>query len=397
MSIPKLHIRPGNPDSLDLPWDRPIQEWTGGRTVDMPMGIHRHPVVFVAYDEGVYAIKELSARKAAHEFALLRGLEPRTSRSARPAGVAERPWLDPLDEGAGAVITRYVDYAFPYRELLSGGGFGARREQLLDAFAGLLVELHVAGCFWGDCSLSNVLYRYDAGAIETIMVDAETSELYDAISDGRRLEDLEIMRENIAGGMGDIAALAGKSLDEADLDLGSDITKRYEALWEQLNTDLLIAPNERFLIRERIQRLNDLGFAVDEIDVVPAGESSRVRIKVQVGGRTFHSNRLRELTGIDASENQARIILTDLARHEAKHGGSGSLTEKAVTTMRWRAGRFEPFTNRIAELRPGFDPIQGYADFLNYRYRRSVETGHDIESAEAFEAWIEAGLPGFDL
>ena len=87
MPIPKLHIRPGGPDFLDLPWERPVLEWEEDRTVDMPTGIHRHPVVFVAYDEGIYAIKELAAELADHEYQTLRTLETRTKRSASPAGI----------------------------------------------------------------------------------------------------------------------------------------------------------------------------------------------------------------------------------------------------------------------------------------------------------------------
>lgn len=396
MSVPSLHIRPGHPDFLDLPWAYPVDEWQSGRTVDMPAGVHRHPIAFVAYDEAIYAVKELTVELADHEFETLRTLESRTFRSVRPAGLVKRPWLDKNEEGAGVVITRYVDYAFPYRDLISGGTFGVRREQMLDAFAGLLVELHIAGCFWGDCSLSNVLYRFDAGAIETIMVDAETATLYDSISKGRRSEDLDIMQENLAGGMADIAAAAGEDLDRADLEIGIDIAKRYDSLWDELNEELVIAPSERYLIRERIDRLNELGFAVDDIDVTPDGTDNRIRISVRVGGRMFHTNRLRELTGIDASENQARYILSDLARHEARHGGSDSPTDKTVTIMGWRAGWFEPFTQRIVALRPGFDPVQGYADFVNYRYQRSVEAGHDVGSESAFAAWIDAQMPGFE-
>lgn len=400
MAVPELHIRPGNPDFLDLPWERPISDWDDPRLVDMPTGIHRHPVVFVAYEEGVYAIKELPVRWARHEFETLRLLSERTTRSARPAGLVIRPWAGPHDECSGAVITRFVDYAFPYRELVSGGGFGARRSQMLDAFAGLLVELHLAGCFWGDCSLSNVLYRYDAGAIEAVMVDAETSRLYEELSQGQRGEDLEIMQINLAGDMADIAASQGFDLDSADLDLGFDITDRYHALWHELTTDLVITASERYRIRERIGRLNDLGFAVDDVDMTPEGESSRVRIAVKVGGRTFHSQRLRELTGIDASENQARQILSDVAYHEAKYGDAGeqgSVTGKAVATMHWRITRFEPFTKRILELRPQADPIQGYCDLLDFRFRIASDRGADVESETALEEWVEAGLPGFDL
>ena len=42
-----------------------------------------------------------------------------------------------------------------------------------NAFAGLLVELHLAGLYWGDCSLSNILWRRDAGAMMAYLVDAE--------------------------------------------------------------------------------------------------------------------------------------------------------------------------------------------------------------------------------
>ncbi len=159
MGTPRLTIRPGNPDFLDLPWELAIDDWTGGRLVKMPVGVHRHPVVFVTYEEDVYAIKEMPTRLALNEFGVLRGLEQVTGRSAKPAGLVTRTWLDSDQEQASAVITRYVKYAFPYRHLLIGSSFGPRRSQMLDAFAGLLVDLHLAGCYWGDCSLSNVLYR----------------------------------------------------------------------------------------------------------------------------------------------------------------------------------------------------------------------------------------------
>ena len=399
MAVPELRIRPGNPDFLDLPWDLPILDWQDPHLVEMPTGIHRHPVVFVAYPEGVYAIKELPVRLARHEFKTLKKLAKRTTRSAIPAGLVVRPWADPHEEYSGAIITRFVDYAFPYRELVSGGGFGSRRTQLLDAFAGLLVELHLAGCFWGDCSLSNVLYRYDAATIEAVMVDAETSRLYNELSIGQREEDLEIMQVNLAGDMSDVAASEGYDLDAADLEIGFDISDRYAALWNELTTDLLIGEEERYRIRERVQRLNTLGFSVADVDVIPDGASHRIRIKVSVGSRTFHSQRLRELTGIDAADNQARQVLSDMRYHRAKHGqpyDPDSLTARNVSAMNWRINRFEPFTARIAGLRPESDPIQGFCDYLNFRFAIAAERGRDVDSATAFEEWIAAGLPGFD-
>src|SRR6185437_10802392 len=59
------------------------------------------------------------------------------------------------------------------------------RTHLLNAFAELLARLHLGGFFWGDCSLSNTLFRRDAGALSAYLVDAETGELHAELSDGQ--------------------------------------------------------------------------------------------------------------------------------------------------------------------------------------------------------------------
>jgi hypothetical protein len=394
MGIPKLQIRPGNPDFLDLPWETRLDEWESERLCVMPIGIHRHPVRFVAYDEGIYAIKELSRRAAANEYRVLRALEDQSHRTPEPAGLVERDWLDPHTEGAGAVITRYVEHSFPYRRLVSGSGFGERRRQMLDALAGLLVELHMAGCWWGDCSLSNVLYRFDAGQIEAIMIDGETSALHAELSDGQRREDIEIMKENVAGEMADIAAETGEDISIADLHFGSDIEERYDALWAELTEELIITKDDAFRIRERIARVNELGFSVDDVDIVPVDGGSRVRMITHVGGRTYNSDNLRQRTGIDASENQARLILSDLNYFLAKDGDV-SATGKSVGTFRWLTGQWEPIVKQISETWHGEDPVQGYCDYLNHRFLLASARGADVDPFEALDSWVESGFPGF--
>lgn len=398
MGTPKLHIRPGNPDFLDLNWDIPLNDWEHERLVEIPTGIHRHPVRFVGYPEGLYAIKELPRRVAFHEFDTLRTLADAIHPVARPVGVVDRHWLDAGIEGAGAVITRYVEHAFPYRELVQGPGFGARRDQMLDAFAGLLVQLHLIGCFWGDCSLSNVLYRYDANQIEAIMIDAETSRLYQSMTDGQRREDIEIMVMNVAGGMADIAASQGADIDLADLALGEDVADRYAALWDELQHDIVIGPHERYRIGERIRRLNELGFDAQDVDLTPdPSGGDRVVVKIAVGGRNFHSNRLRELTRIEASENQAGQILSDLQYHEARLG-STSATGKSIAAIKWRVDVFEPLMQRLAEvIDPEADPVQAYCDFLHHRFVLAQAQERDVPNEEAFQSWIDHGRPGFKL
>jgi hypothetical protein len=266
---------------------------------------------------------------------------------------------------------------------------------MLDAFAGLLVQLHLVGCFWGDCSLSNVLYRYDANQIEAVMIDAETVELHEELTAGQRQADLDIMVLNVAGGMADIAAQQGLDLDAADLALGEEVLERYHALWEELDQQIVVGPDERYRIRERVERLNDLGFDVLDVEIVPTGGAGDlVRMQVTVGGRRFHASRLRELTRIDASENQARQILSDLRYYEAKVGFH-SATGKAVAAIKWRVDIFEPLLTRIAEAKgPDDNPVQSYCDFLRHRFRMATAQGRDVPNDEALESWMAAGMPG---
>jgi hypothetical protein len=392
-TTPRIQTREDHPDFIDLDWSAPIAEWRTDRLVDMPTGIHRHDVVFVAYAEGVYAIKELPARLAQHEFDVLRTMERRSRHTAIAVGHVERAWLDPHEEWSGAVITKYVRHAFTYRSLVSSGGFGARREALLDALAGLLVELHLQGLFWGDCSLSNSLYRWDASSIDAIMIDAETSRVHDLLSAGQRIEDLEIMIVNVAGEMADIAAKDGYGLDDADMELGHEIAARYQRLWKELTTSLIVTAGDHFRIRQRISRLHELGFAVEDIDLLPVDEGTNVKIRVKVGGRQYHSERLREITGIAVSENQARVILSDLAYQESKFGAQ-STTGKDIAAVKWRSAIFDPLILEIVRLLPEVDPYQAYCDYLGFRLQMATERNEDVPNAEAFLAWSEEGFPG---
>lgn len=394
----QLTIRPGHPDFLDLPWDQPLLTWGVSNLLELPKGISRHVVRFLSYPDGIYVVKEMPVAPARNDYHVLRTLEASAAPAVFPVGLVEGRCPDPTEERAAALISAYEPFSFSYREMLAGPGFGPRRTQMLDAFAGLLVQLHVAGCFWGDCSLSNVLYRFDAEAIETIMVDAETAFVIDGeLSRGQREEDVSIMVDNVAGGMADIAAEMGHDLDAADLSLGDDIADRYHNLWAELRAEETVRPSERYKIRDRIDRINRLGFDVEEVGLVPnRDDTAEFRISVKLGGRNFHSHRLKELTGIDALENQARHILSDLHYFSCAVGGE-SATGKAVHAVRWRATEFEPTLARIRALNGIVDPLQAYSDLLHHRYMLAAGLGWDVPTTEAFDDWVAHGRPGYPL
>lgn len=386
--MPDLTIRPGHPDFLDLSWEEPLATWRSRRLVELPRGISRHEVRFVSYRHGIYAIKELPAAAARRDYEALRTLEELQGPAVTAVGLVTSRTEDPAAETSAALVTRYLDYSFSYRQLLQGPGFGDRRNQMLDAFASLLVQLHLAGCFWGDCSLSNTLYRWDADGLDTRLVDAETATILPALTDGRRDEDLAIMIENVAGGMADIAAERGVPLDDADLSLGEDVAARYRSLWDELTAVWIVGPDERYKIAERINRINDLGFNVEEVSVAATGD--RLEVRTRVGGRSFHANKLRELTGVEAGERQARQILDDLYYYAVKYE-----LPPPVAAVRWRVESFEPTLHRLRSI-PGIDEAtQAYCDLLRHRYLLSVETERDVGTEAALESWIEADRPGY--
>ncbi len=387
-----IKIRAGHPDFLDLPWAEQLAEWDCPGFVDLPKGLSRHQVRFLSYPQGIYVVKELPARAARQDYDVLRSLERSDVLTAVPVGLIEGRFPDPGSERSAALITQYVEKSFSYHELLFGTGFGDRRDQMLDAFAGLMVQLHLAGCFWGDCSLSNVLYRYDAEAVEPIMIDAETAVVREALSEGQRGEDIQIMIINVAGGMADIAAASGKPIDTADLALGEDIANRYFALWHELTETLVVHPEERHKIEDKIRRLNELGYDVDEVDLIPCEGGGSLQMKVKVGGRSFYSSRLKGLTGIDALERQAKQILSDLQYFQIRTE-SESATAKAVAAVRWRVGVFEPMLERLSALGHDKEPIQAYCDLLHHRYVKASERGSDLGMEAAFESWVAEGYP----
>ena len=327
-----------DPALLELPWSTPLAEWPADHLVALPQGISRHVVRFVRLDGTVYAMKETGERVAEREYDLLRTLERMDFPSVRAvAVVADRTDHSgaPLDP---VLITRHLQFSLPYRAVFSHTLRPETLDRLLDALAVLLVRAHLTGFFWGDCSLSNALFRRDAGAFAAYLVDVETSALRPSLSPGQQEEDLEIARVNIFGETLDLAAagLLDPSLDPEQI--ADDVINRYRGLWHELTYEQVIGRGDRHDIEKRIRRLNELGFDVAEghMAITEGGAAYAVRPKVVDAGH--HSRRLLRLTGLDTEENQARRLLNDLDTYRAET----DLTDEAQAAHRWLVEVFEP-------------------------------------------------------
>ena len=391
-----LRLRMPSAGLLALPWREPLAEWDATEVPlrDIPVGPSRHLVRFVETDGRLWALKELPGRIAAKEYAVLRDLERRALPAVRAAGLVIQP-----DGETAILLTRYLERSWQYRRLLMRlpPDDPGHRERLLDAMAGLLVDLHRNGVFWGDCSLANTLFTRDGQVLQAWLVDAETSEIHPTLSEGQRRHDIEIMVENVAGGMIDLAIRLDQppSVWDGLIDLAGSVASRYQALWEVLHAEPVFSYDDRFQVEAQIRRLHELGFAVDEVTLRPAGPGPEVRLRVAVAARRFHATQLHALTGLDVGEGQARILLGDLRAYQAalQRQEQADVSEE-IAALRWLGEALRPGMARAHQAVGGLgDAVQAYCDLLEVRWLLSEQAGQDVGDDAALEALARRALP----
>ena len=378
-----------DPGLLALPWSTPLAGWSSREIVYLPKGISRHLVRFASLSGHVVAIKETTREMARREYDMLGSLArldiPCVERVAVIAG---------RTDAAGkalpaALVTAHLKFSLPYRALFTQVLRPDTAGRLVDALAVLLVRLHNAGFFWGDVSLSNTLFRRDAGAFAAYLVDAETGELHEGgLTPGQREHDLEIAHTNIAGEILDLAA-GGRLEGGVDaVQVADGIISSYRSLWAALTDRETFAANESWRITERVQRLNRLGFDIGEMSIQTAPDGTRVSIQPKVVDAGHHPRRLLRLTGLDVEENQARRLLNDLDEYRAR---SGRLDEdEEVLAHEWLTRVFEPIVRAIPfELRAKLEPAEVFHQVLEHRWYMSQARGVSAPLAEVLTSYID--------
>jgi hypothetical protein len=361
---------------------------------ELPVGPSRHLVRFIVSGRRTYALKEEPLGVATTEFSVLRHLQAKGLPAVYPVGLAAAPERD-----TAILVTEYLEFSIQYRRLLIRFplGPGPYRDRLLDAMAWLLVDLHRAGVFWGDCSLANTLFRRDGDKIQAFLVDAETSEIHPSLSDGQREYDLDILVENVAFGLADVGAMQGREGAEEDaVEAAETVRSRYAAVWDELHMEPELSADDRHAVRQRIRRLNELGFAVDEITLEPTGDGrGAVRLKVAVANRRFHARELERLTGLVALEGQAQLLLNDLHEYQAwiEHNEHRTIGDQEAAD-RWLRDVLEPSLHQLEPaIGPERDPLQAYCDVLEQKWILSELVGKDVGLSAAMDAYLGLGAP----
>lgn len=385
-----------NPKMFTLPWSQPLSTWPQDLLANLPRGISRHVVRFVHVGDEVYAMKEITRKVAEREYELLRRLEKLELPTVMPKAVVtgrHTPDGEPLE---AMLVTKHLKFSLPYRALFARNLRPDTAERLIDALAVLMVRLHLAGFYWGDVSLSNVLFLRDADAFSAFLVDAETGDLHAQLTEGQREYDIDLARTNIIGELMDLSSGALLPSEVDEVDVGNRLVERYHSLWSALTDVESFNPDEMWKIEKRVNRLNDLGFDVDELEMKTEPDGNKIMVRPRVVDAGYASRKLLRLTGLDVQENQAKRLLNDLDAYRASTWRQDEDLEIIATD--WMREVFEPTVRMIPrEYRSQIEPAQFFHEILTHRWYLAEAAGHDVPMSEAVASYIKNVLPNYNL
>lgn len=377
-----------DPALLDLPWNIPLEQWPPEVLAALPRGISRHIVRFVNLNSNVIAVKEISSFVADREYEMLRDLLRLGAPCVRPIAVITGRVDANGEELNSVLITEHLSYSLPYRALFSQYMRPETATRLIDALAVLLVRLHLLGFFWGDVSLSNTLFRRDAGAFAAYLVDAETGELHpEGLTSGKRMYDIELARTNIIGELMDLHAGGLLEEDVDTIGVGDRIVSRYLELWDVLTGEESFSMSERWRVANRIERLNSLGFDVGELSMTTDLDGTHLSIQPKVVDAGHYHRQIMRLTGLDVQEGQGRRMLNDLEAYRSLWNRKDEPLE--IAAHAWLADVFEPTIAAVpAEMRSKLEPAEIFHEVLEHRWYMSEAAGYDVSMQDAVADYV---------
>ena len=380
-----------NPAIVGLPWSLPLEEWSEEHVVPLPRGLSRHVVRIVRLGERLYAVKETVEDIAFREYRLLRDLQRMGLPAVTPQGVVSGRVDASGEELPAALVTEHLRFSLPYRSLFSHGMTADNVPSLIDALVVLLVRLHLAGFYWGDVSLSNVLFRRSAGGFAAYLVDAETGELRPELSAQMRDYDVTVGCENVFAELMDLQASGAVGDEVAGHAVVQRLREQYHALWAELTDVEEFAADEMWRLEQRIERLNDLGFDVDELDIVTDWGGDTVRIQPKVVELGHHCRELQALTGMNVEDNQARRLLNDIASFTA-HFDLGR-EDRHLVANRWLTEIYEPIIAMVPPAARGkLEPAEIFHEILVHRWYLSERAGHEVDLFDTARDYIDTVL-----
>jgi hypothetical protein len=379
----------------NLSWRKPLEEWPEEEGLASMRGISRHIVRLVRTGPGereVFAVKETVPEFAQKEYAILRELNNRSAPCVEPVAIVEDRLSKRGEPLPCALVTRYLPYSLPYRVIMSSNPTPHEITTMANGLALLLVRLHLLGFWWGDCSLSNTLFRRDANEYAAYLVDAETGEFQTQLSNGQREHDLEIAQFNVAAELEDLASSGVLHPGMDPIKAAEAVIKRYRRLWAMLKEPQTLDPTDRHAVEKAMRAVQDLGFAVEEVEVTLDGEKGALKFTPKLVAAGYHQNRLWELMGIHAEELQAKRLLASFDRFRGRE--KKPLPPLQDSARRWMSETYQRVMNMIpSDLRGLVEPAQMFHEILEHRWYLGEQQGKDPGLSFAAEDYIRSILP----
>lgn len=393
---------------LGLPWSIPLEDWPAELLAASPRGISRHTVRLISSDGMALAVKEIGESVAYHEYRTLKKLHDLDLPCVKPVAViAHRTGGSRDQELTPCLVTEQLEFSLPYRDVFSRALGPETVNKLIRALAVLLVRLHLQNFYWGDVSLSNTLFRRDADEFSAYLVDAETGEFHEPLSEGRRLYDVEVARVNIIGELMDLQAGGFIGTDVDVIALGNAVDAIYHELWGLMAEELVVEGDAFGQIAEHVEKIQSLGFDIGETEIShesrpahgedgkPTGGSVdvyRVRIEPAVFSTGFHRRKMKQLTGLDVQDRQAQRLLGEMEVYRALHH-DGEVSQQEVA-LDWLVNRYEPVVALTPpELRAKLEPAQVFHEILDHRWFISENEHRYVRLDEAAESYFRTILP----
>lgn len=201
------------------------------------------------------------------------------------------------------LITGYLQFSLPYCIFFSLSMRKNTTTCLIDALALPLVRLHLPDSYWGDVSLSNMLFRRDTDEFVAYLIDAEIGELHPELIFGQHEYDVDLVRTNIIGELTDFQT-GGFSPEDVDpIDTGDRTRTQYDLLWVEVTAEESV-PNEQcqYPVSERICYLNNFGFDAVELHMALDSLGEHLAIQPKVVDTGHHNRKFMRPTGADAGE-----------------------------------------------------------------------------------------------
>jgi hypothetical protein len=379
-----------------LPWHLPLEQWPEDPVLAEKRGISRHVVRLVRAssdpDAEVYAVKETVSEFANREYVILRQLSQLGAPCVEQVAVVEGRKDADGEELPCAIVTRFLPYSLPYRVILSSAVTANEITTMATALALLLVRLHLLGFWWGDCSLSNTLFRRDADGFAAYLVDAETGEFQKSLSAGQREHDLDIVHFNVAAELEDLALSGVLFPGMEPVRAAEAVIRRYRRIWAALNDRQLLDPKDRRAVEGAMRQLHDLGFAVEEVAVTIDGDTQMISFQPKLVAAGYHTQRLRELMGLETEELQAKRLLASFDRYRARESASG-LPLNAMA-KKWLTEVFETVISRVpSNMRGRVERAQMFHEILENRWYLSEKLGYDVGLEMAADNYCAEILP----